>query len=64
MSRCLTSSVAISMTLRALAIPMRAATKPRAGTDSQHEGLGDSAARPDRFRNSNGWFQLVLEDLP
>ena len=64
MSRCLTSSVAISTTLRALAIPMRAATKPRAGTDSQDEGLDDSGGRRERFSSNKGWFQLVLEDLP
>jgi hypothetical protein len=52
------------MTLRALAIPMRAATKPRAGTDSQDEGLDDSGGRRERFSSNKGWFQLVLEDLP
>jgi hypothetical protein len=35
MNRCLTLSVAISVTLSTLAIPARAANKPRAGTDSQ-----------------------------
>jgi len=35
MNRCLTLSVAISVTLSTLAIPVRAANKPRAGTDSQ-----------------------------
>jgi len=35
MNRYLTSSLAISMTLSTLAIPMRAANKPRAGTDSR-----------------------------
>jgi hypothetical protein len=34
MNRCLTFSLAISMTLTTLAIPLRAANKPRAGTDS------------------------------
>jgi hypothetical protein len=36
MNRYLSSSLAISMTLTALAIPLRAANKPRAGTDSQN----------------------------
>ena len=36
MNRCLTCSLAISMTLTTLAIPLRAANKPRAGTDSQN----------------------------
>ena len=36
MNRCLTFSLAISMTLSTLAIPMRAANKPRAGTDSRN----------------------------
>jgi len=36
MNRYLPFSLAISMTLSALAIPLRAATKPRAGTDSQN----------------------------
>jgi hypothetical protein len=36
MNRCLTFSLAISMTLSGLAIPLRAANKPRAGTDSQN----------------------------
>ena len=36
MSRYLTFSLAISMTLSALAIPMRAANNPRAGTDSRN----------------------------
>ena len=36
MNRHLTFSLAISMTLSTLAIPMRAANKPRAGTDSQN----------------------------
>ena len=36
MNRYLTFSLAISMTLSALAIPVRAANKPRAGTDSQN----------------------------
>jgi len=35
MNRYLTSSLAISMTLGTLAIPLRAATKPRAGTDTR-----------------------------
>jgi len=35
MNRHLTFSLAISMTLSTLAIPMRAANKPRAGTDSR-----------------------------
>ena len=35
MNRYLTFSLAISMTLGTLAIPLRAANKPRAGTDSQ-----------------------------
>jgi hypothetical protein len=35
MNRYLTFSFAISMTLSTLAIPLRAANKPRAGTDSQ-----------------------------
>jgi hypothetical protein len=35
MNRCLTLSVAISVILSTLAIPVRAANKPRAGTDSQ-----------------------------
>jgi len=35
MNRCLTLSVAISVTLSTLAIPVRAANKPRAGTDNQ-----------------------------
>jgi hypothetical protein len=39
------------MTLRALAIPKRAATKPRAGTDSQGEGLDDSGGRRE-LRNT------------
>jgi hypothetical protein len=34
MNRCLTFSLTISMTLTTLAIPLRAANKPRAGTDS------------------------------
>src|ERR1700704_4060769 len=34
MNRYLTSSLAISITLSTLAIPLRAANKPRAGTDS------------------------------
>src|SRR5713101_9439632 len=34
MNRYLTFSLAISMTLSTLAIPLRAANKPRAGTDS------------------------------
>jgi ribosome modulation factor len=34
MNRCLTFSLAISITLSTLAIPLRAANKPRAGTDS------------------------------
>jgi len=36
MNRHLTFSLAISMTLSTLAIPMRAANKPRAGTDSRN----------------------------
>jgi hypothetical protein len=36
MNRYLTFSLAISMTLTILAIPLRAANKPRAGTDSQN----------------------------
>jgi len=36
MNRYLTSSLAISMTLGTLAIPLRAANKPRAGTDSRN----------------------------
>jgi hypothetical protein len=36
MNRCLTLSVAISVTLSTLAIPVRAANKPRAGTDSHN----------------------------
>ena len=36
MNRGLTLSLAISMTLSTLAIPLRAANKPRAGTDSQN----------------------------
>ena len=36
MNRYLTFSLAISMTLGILAIPLRAANKPRAGTDSQN----------------------------
>jgi len=36
MNRCLTLSVAISVTLGTLAIPVRAANKPRAGTDSHN----------------------------
>jgi len=36
MNRYLTFSLAISMTLSTLAIPLRAANKPRAGTDSQN----------------------------
>jgi hypothetical protein len=36
MNRYLTFSLAISMTLGTLAIPLRAANKPRAGTDSQN----------------------------
>jgi hypothetical protein len=36
MNRYLTFSLAISVTLSALAIPLRAANKPRAGTDSQN----------------------------
>ena len=36
MNRYLTSSLAISMTLSTLAIPMRAANKPRAGTDRRN----------------------------
>ena len=36
MNRHLTFSLAISMTLSTLAIPMRAASKPRAGTDSRN----------------------------
>jgi len=36
MNRCLTLSLAISMTLSTLAIPLRAANKPRAGTDSRN----------------------------
>lgn len=36
MNRHLTFSLAISMTLGTLAIPMRAANKPRAGTDSRN----------------------------
>jgi hypothetical protein len=36
MNRYLTLSVAVSMTLGALAIPVRAANKPRAGMDSQN----------------------------
>jgi hypothetical protein len=36
MNRCLTFSLTISMTLTTLAIPLRAANKPRAGTDSQN----------------------------
>ena len=36
MNRYLTLSVAISLTLSTLAIPVRAANKPRAGTDSQN----------------------------
>jgi hypothetical protein len=35
MNRYLTFSLAVSMTLGTLAIPLRAANKPRAGTDSQ-----------------------------
>jgi hypothetical protein len=36
MNRCLTFSLAISITLSTLVIPLRAANKPRAGTDSQN----------------------------
>jgi len=36
MNHHLTFSLAISMTLSTLAIPMRAANKPRAGTDSRN----------------------------
>jgi hypothetical protein len=36
MNHCLTLSVAISVTLSTLAIPVRAANKPRAGTDSHN----------------------------
>jgi hypothetical protein len=36
MNRCLTFSLAIPMTLSTLAIPVPAANKPRAGTDSQN----------------------------
>jgi len=36
MNRCLTFSLAISMTLSSLAIPLRAANKPRAGRDSKN----------------------------
>jgi len=36
MNRYLSCSLAISMTLTTLAIPLRAANKPRAGTDSQN----------------------------
>jgi hypothetical protein len=36
MNRCLTLSLAISITLSSLALPLRAANKPRAGTDSQN----------------------------
>jgi len=36
MNRCLTFSLTIFMTLSTLAIPLRAANEPRAGTDSQN----------------------------
>src|SRR6266446_743359 len=49
MNRYLTFSLAISMTLIILAIPLRAASKPRAGTDSQ---------------NSVVWTNDDLERLP
>jgi hypothetical protein len=39
MNRHLTFSLAISMTLSTLAIPLRAANKPRAGTDSRNPGV-------------------------
>jgi hypothetical protein len=39
MNRYLTFSLAISMTLSILAIPLRAANKPRAGTDSQNPAV-------------------------
>lgn len=37
MNRYLTSSLALSMILSTLAIPLRAAKKPRAGTDNQRQ---------------------------
>jgi len=49
----LTFSLAISMTLSTLAIPLRAANRPRAGMDSQNTWFGpttiskDSCSRPD-----------------
>jgi hypothetical protein len=36
MNRCLTFSLAVSMALSTLAIPLRAANRPHAGTDSQN----------------------------
>src|SRR5258708_19778039 len=58
MNRYLTFSLAISMTLSTLAIPLRAANKPRAGTDSQNAVVWTNDDL-ERLRDVPGLISIV-----
>jgi len=60
MNRYLTFSLAISMTLSTLAIPLRAANKPRAGTDSRNTVVWTDDDL-ERLRGVPGLMSIVVQ---